>query len=127
MGDEAIWSLEERFWTGGEEHYRGTLDPECVMAFPGPPGILAGTRIIEALRGAPRWSSVSMTERQTGHPSPEIVVVAYRAGTPRRRTSVRGLLHLRLSPGTRQVVADPAPADADVISAAAARRQGTFE
>ncbi len=79
MNDQAIWSLEEQFWTGGEDHYRRALDPKCVMAFPAPAGIIAGPRIAETLKGAPRWSSVSMTERHTVRPSPDIVVIAYQA------------------------------------------------
>ena len=42
MTDEEAWRVEERFWTGGEEHYREALDPACVMAFPAPAGIMHG-------------------------------------------------------------------------------------
>ena len=65
MDDGTIWSLEERFWAGGDDHDRSALDPECVMAFPAPAGIIAGARIAESLAGAPRWSSVAMSERRT--------------------------------------------------------------
>jgi hypothetical protein len=34
MTDEDAWRMEERFWTGGEDHRREVLDPACVMAFP---------------------------------------------------------------------------------------------
>lgn len=79
MNDETLWLLEEQFWTGGEDHYLEALDPECVMAFPAPAGILAGPGIIESLQGAPRWSSVAMSDRHLLRPSSDIVVLAYRA------------------------------------------------
>ena len=49
MADEEAWRAEERFWTGGEDHYRGALDPECVMAFPAPAGIMHGAGIAQSL------------------------------------------------------------------------------
>ena len=79
MNEQAIWSLEEQFWTGGADHYRRALDPKCGLPFPAPAGRIAGPRIAETLKGAPRWSSVSMTERHTVRPSPDIVVIAYQA------------------------------------------------
>jgi len=77
--DAELWSLEEQFWTGGEAHYERVLDPHCVMAFPAPAGILAGARIVDGLKGAPRWASVTMTERHVAHPAPDVSVLAYRA------------------------------------------------
>lgn len=77
--DEELWSLEERFWTGGVEHYERALDPECVMAFPPPAGIMVGRGIVEGLKGAPRWSSVTMADRRLARPSADIGVLAYRA------------------------------------------------
>lgn len=78
--DDALWSLEERFWTGGEDHYARTLDAECVMAFPPPAGILAGgRRIAESLKGAPRWSSIAMSERHVSRPTSDVGILAYKA------------------------------------------------
>jgi hypothetical protein len=77
--DEEAWRTEERFWTGGEDHYREALDPACVMAFPPPAGIIAGTGIARALAGAPRWLSVAMAERHASRPSDDLLVLAYRA------------------------------------------------
>lgn len=79
MTDEEAWRAEERFWTGGQDHHRDALDPECVMAFPAPAGIVAGPAIAESLAGAPRWSSVEMAERRVGRPSADLLVFAYRA------------------------------------------------
>lgn len=78
--EDALWSLEERFWTGGEDHYARTLDAECVMAFPPPAGILAGgRRIAESLKDAPRWSSIAMSERHVSRPTSDVGILAYKA------------------------------------------------
>ena len=79
MSDDAIWSLEERFWTGGEDHYGSALHPACVMAFPAPAGLLSGPAITRSLAQAPRWSSVAMSERHLARPGSELVVLGYRA------------------------------------------------
>ena len=82
MDDAVAWTLEERFWTGGEDHYRSALDPQCIMAFPAPVGIMSGTSITRSLAGVPRWSSVTMSERTIAHPGRGLVVLGYRALGP---------------------------------------------
>jgi hypothetical protein len=79
MTDDDAWRMEERFWTGGEDHYHKALDPSCVMAFPAPAGIIAGPGIAQSLVGAPRWSSVAMAEPHVGRPSDDLLVLAYKA------------------------------------------------
>ncbi len=79
MTDEDAWRMEERFWTGGEDHYREALDPACVMAFPPPAGIVQGPGIAESLVGAPRWASVAMAEKHACRPSDDLLVLAYEA------------------------------------------------
>ena len=79
MTDEDAWRMEERIWTSGEDHYREALDPACVMAFPPPAGIIAGPAIARSLAGAPRWTSVTMTETRIGRPSDDLLVLAYKA------------------------------------------------
>jgi hypothetical protein len=79
MTDDEAWRAEERFWTGGTEHHREALDPECVMAFPFPAGIIAGAGIAESLAGAPRWSSVEMAERRVSRSAADLLVLAYKA------------------------------------------------
>lgn len=34
MPDDEAWRAEERFWTGGPDHYGEALGPACVMAIP---------------------------------------------------------------------------------------------
>lgn len=79
MGGDTLWAIEEKFWTGGEHIHRIILDPDCVMAFPVPAGILAGPGIAESLAGAPRWTRVDMSERYLARPSADVAVLAYRA------------------------------------------------
>ena len=79
MDDEALWAFEERFWTGGEDHYRSTLDPACIMAFPAPVGIMSGSAIVQSLVGAPRWSSVAFSDRKVARPNAQTIVLGYRA------------------------------------------------
>ena len=79
MTDEDAWRMEERSWTGGEDHRREVLDPACVMAFPPPAGIIQGPGIAQSLAGAPRWSSVTMAETHAGRPSEDLLVLAYKA------------------------------------------------
>jgi hypothetical protein len=76
---DSVWEAEERFWTAGVDHYEVAMHPHCVMAFAQPAGILSGPSILATIRQAPRWRSVSMTERQESRPSAEIVVIAYEA------------------------------------------------
>lgn len=77
--DEAIWLVEERFWLGGADAYRSAMDPECIMAFPAPAGIMTGEAILKAIEAAPRWASVRMTERAESRPDLDVMVIAYRA------------------------------------------------
>src|SRR3954464_14893725 len=69
MDDDEIWRMEEQFWIGGEARYRSALDPECIMGFPAPIGIMVGKAILESLAQAPRWSSVEISECQIARPA----------------------------------------------------------
>jgi hypothetical protein len=84
MTDDRAWTVEELFWTGGEEHYGRMLDDECIMVFPAPAGVIAGPDIALSLKNAPRWSSVEMTDKQVRRPSPDVMVLAYRAEATRQ-------------------------------------------
>ncbi len=59
---DAIWTIEHRLWLDGADAYGEHMAPECIMAV-GPMGLLQGEAIVEGLRGAPRWSSVTMDNR----------------------------------------------------------------
>jgi Domain of unknown function (DUF4440) len=79
MRDDEAWRLEELFWTGGANRYRSKLDPNCVMAFPDPVGVMTGEAIIQSLQDAPRWSSVIMREQVIRHAGDDIIILGYHA------------------------------------------------
>ncbi len=79
MDDDRVWSFEESLWTADAEHYRESIDDECLMVLPTPPFVMSGAQVIEAVASTPRWSSVELTERQVARPQEGLIVVAYRA------------------------------------------------
>lgn len=79
MHNDELWELERRFWLGGVETYETHMDPQCLMAFPAPAGLLAGPAIVEALRQAPRWAQVELSDQRLARPAPDMAVLAYRA------------------------------------------------
>jgi hypothetical protein len=72
------WRMEERFWLEGSSFYEASLDPECLMAFPGM-GVLLAAEIVDSIKGAARWSSVEMTDRKLARPGDTLLVLGYRA------------------------------------------------
>jgi hypothetical protein len=78
MTDEQAWAMEERFWTGAEEHYGDALDPACLMVFPGI-GVLDAEASLEGLNAAPRWQSVEMEARRAARPADGLIILAYHA------------------------------------------------
>ncbi len=79
-GDTTIWRLEERFWLDGAENAMASLDADCLMALPPPAGVLRGAAMIaDSLAGAPRWSSVAMTQRNETRPREDVAVLVYAA------------------------------------------------
>ncbi len=75
--DPAIWETEESFWTAGVAAYEARMHPDCVMAFPGM-GLLHGEAILDTLKHAPRWDSVTMSDRQIASDG-SVLVLAYKA------------------------------------------------
>ena len=79
MQDARIWEFEESLWTGSAEHYRESIDPQCLMVLPEPPFVMAGQQAIDAVSDTPRWSRVTTTQRQVVRPEEGLIVVAYQA------------------------------------------------
>lgn len=79
MDEDGVWALEERFWHDGASTMEEYLDEEAVMVFAAPVGVIAGADIVTSMEGAPRWTEVRMTERVAGRPTPDLLVLAYRA------------------------------------------------
>lgn len=79
MDDDRIWTFEESLWTASPEHYAESIDDECLMVLPMPPFVFTGQQSIDAVTATPRWSQVSLTDRQVARPQEGLIVIAYRA------------------------------------------------
>ena len=75
MDDGRIWSFEESLWTADPEHYRHSIDDECLMVLPEPPFVMTGRQAIEAVSRTPRWSRVALTDRQVARPQEGLIVI----------------------------------------------------
>ena len=83
MTDDNPWDIERRLWLEGAAAYAAHVDPECVMVFAAPVGVLSGPAIAESLTGAPRWAEVEMEDAHLARPSDDLAVLAYRADARR--------------------------------------------
>jgi hypothetical protein len=83
MDDDRIWAFERDLWIGGEEIYRRSIDPECLMALPRPPFVLRGSEAVAAVADTPRWSEVDFSECQVARPREGLIVIAYQARASR--------------------------------------------
>lgn len=79
MDDDRVWSFEESLWTADPAHYAESIDDQCLMVVPKPPFVMQGREAIDAVSATPRWSQVSLTERQVMRPQEGLIVVAYKA------------------------------------------------
>ena len=83
MDDNRVWSFEESLWTADAEHYRASVDDECLMVLPEPPFVFSGQNAVEAVEHTPRWSKVELTHRQIARPQEGLIVIAYKARAER--------------------------------------------
>ena len=83
MDDDRVWTFEESLWTGDADHYRESIDDECLMVLPAPPFVMSGAQAIEAVADTPRWSSVELSEKLIARPQDGMIVVAYKARADR--------------------------------------------
>lgn len=83
MDDDRIWSFEESLWTADAEHYRESIDDNCLMVLPAPPFVMSGAQAIDAVIATPRWTTVELSERQVSRPHEGLIVVAYHAHAER--------------------------------------------
>ncbi|MBI1361312.1 MAG: DUF4440 domain-containing protein [Alphaproteobacteria bacterium] len=75
-----LWALEEQFWLCGAEEAKASLDADCLMALPPPGGVMRGAAMIaDSLAGAPRWTSVAMTQRNETRSREDVAVLVYAA------------------------------------------------
>lgn len=85
---EALWDMEERFWTGGADSARRMSARGAVFVFPYPAGILRGDAIWREKDVAQRWRSVEMSERYIACEG-LIAVLAYRVSAERAGDPIR--------------------------------------
>lgn len=83
MDDQRIWAFEESLWTADAAHYRESIDDSCLMVLPAPPFIVSGEQAIAAVSATPRWSQVTLSERQVARPEEGLIVIAYQAQATR--------------------------------------------
>lgn len=77
MDDDRVWTFEESLWTADAEHYRASIDKECLMVLPTPPFVLSGAEAVDAVAATPRWSEVQLSKQRIARPEEGLIVVAY--------------------------------------------------
>lgn len=77
MDDGRVWAFEESLWTADAEHYRRSIDDQCLMVVPAAPFVLGGEEAIAAVSETPRWSSIRFDNQRVARPQEGIIVVAY--------------------------------------------------
>jgi hypothetical protein len=83
MEDSRVWEFEESLWTADAEHYRASIDEQCLMVLPNTPFIMGGDEAVEAVSNTPRWSSVTLSDKRVARPEEGLIVVAYHAKASR--------------------------------------------
>lgn len=79
MDDDRVWAFEESLWVGDADHYRSSIDEDCVMVVPAEPFVLSGDDAIAAVSDTPRWSDVRFSSRQIARPQEGLIVIGYEA------------------------------------------------
>lgn len=77
MDDDRVQEFETALWIGGEDVYRRSIDPQCLMIVPAPPFLLGGSQAVEAVSRTPRWESVDFEYLSIGRPQEGLIVLAY--------------------------------------------------
>lgn len=96
--EEETFALEVRGWEpltrGGEEatsFYRGVLDEDVVMLFPGGM-VLQGADAVLPTLGVDPWQGFALADPAVRHPTPDVAVVTYRAGAHRDGPAYEALI-----------------------------------
>ncbi|HEU4665629.1 MAG TPA: nuclear transport factor 2 family protein [Dokdonella sp.] len=80
---QALWQLEEQFWTGPADFYEAHLAPEALMVLPPPAGVLDRAATIESIRTGARWRHVAFEQQRIAASGASTVVLAYVARADR--------------------------------------------
>ena len=76
--DDALWDMEERFWTAPIDEVAPLVAPECRMVF-ADTGALDRDFALADMRKGARWDAVDMTERHVARSGKQVAVLTYRA------------------------------------------------
>jgi hypothetical protein len=79
MEDQRVWEFETSLWTADPEHYRESIDDDCLMVLPAIPFVRSGEEAIAAVMDTPRWSRVDLSDRRVSRPQEGLIVIAYQA------------------------------------------------
>lgn len=77
MDDQRVRDFETALWIGGDEIYRRSIDPECLMVVPAAPFLMSGSEAVESVSNTPRWESVEFEDFRIGRPQEGLIVLAY--------------------------------------------------
>lgn len=77
MDDDRVRDFETALWIGGEDVYRRSIDPDCLMVVPAAPFLLSGAEAIAAVSKTPRWTTVEFDDLRIGRPQEGLIVIAY--------------------------------------------------
>lgn len=75
--------MEKAFWLEGVEAYRRDLADDAVMVFPAPTGPLTGEVIYDALKDAPRWQELTISDPRLTRHADGVVTLVYMASAVR--------------------------------------------
>lgn len=77
MDDDRVRDFETALWIGGEDVYRRSIDPECLMVVPADPFVMRGSEAVEAVSKTPRWETVEFDDLRIARPQEGLIVLAY--------------------------------------------------
>lgn len=100
MQRETFEALERKFWQGDATFYADNLSADALMAFPEPVGVLTRSRIVDSLRGAPRWSTVTFEQTEFRELDEDTALLVYtararRPGEPRDYVAIASSIYVR--------------------------------
>jgi hypothetical protein len=81
--EDVLFALEERFWLGSADYYRGNLADAALMVFPDPAGVQIKDEVLSSVSTQSRWTDVALEEHRLMELSDRAALVTYKA-TARR-------------------------------------------
>ncbi|GGL74181.1 nuclear transport factor 2 family protein [Wenxinia marina] len=76
--ETTLWESEKSFWMEGADFYESRLADGALMVLPYPVGLMRRDAAIDAIRQAPRWGGVELSDRAVTRRG-ATAVLSYRA------------------------------------------------